>query len=94
VLLSEFRGNLDPGFVKKLISPDTHIEFVTVGGAEAAWISGPAHEFGYTRPDGEYATETVRLAANTLLWVRGGITYRLESALTRDAAIALALSLR
>ena len=35
-----------------------------------------------------------RLAGNTLLWVRGDTTYRLETALGRDAALRLARSVR
>jgi hypothetical protein len=94
VLLSEFRADVDFAFIKKLTGPGTTVQFVTVGGAEAVWISGPAHSFGYVNPDGTFGTESLRLAANTLLWVRDGVTYRLESALDRDAAIALALTLR
>jgi hypothetical protein len=94
VLLSEFRADLDEAFAKKLISTGTTVEFLTLDGAAAVWISGPAHAFGYTRPDGSYGTEDLRLAANTLLWVRAGITYRLESALGRDAAVALASTVR
>jgi len=35
-----------------------------------------------------------RLAGNTLLWVRGETTYRLETALGRDGALRLARSVR
>jgi hypothetical protein len=94
VLLSEFRARVDFMFAKKLISTGTKVEFLTVGGDEAVWIAGPAHSFGYTGTDGVYGAEDFRLAANTLLWVRHGITYRLESALDRDTATAIALSMR
>ena len=40
------------------------------------------------------STKNARLAGNTLLWERDGITYRLEAALARDDAIAVAVSLR
>ena len=43
--------------------------------------------------DGKPQPDTARLAANTLLWERDGVTYRLESALDRDAALALARQL-
>jgi hypothetical protein len=35
-----------------------------------------------------------RIVGDTLLWARGGVTYRLESGLDRAAAIALAETLR
>ena len=38
--------------------------------------------------------ETLRLAENTLLWERGGVTYRLEAQVTRDEAIRIASSFR
>ena len=51
------------------------------------------HEFFYLDADGEPQPDTARLAANTLLWERDGVTYRLESALDRDAALAIARQL-
>ena len=48
------------------------------------------HEFLYLDANGNPQPDTARLAANTLLWERDGVTYRLESALDRDAALALA----
>ena len=41
-------------------------------------------------PDGTVEQQTLRLAGNTLIWTDGPFTYRLESALDRDQAIAVA----
>jgi hypothetical protein len=93
-LLSEFRGHLEAGFFQKLAGNGTNVEAVRVGGAEGFWLSGSPHEFFYVRPDGTVDTETIRLAGNTLLWSVAGITYRFESALSKDGAIAAAESIR
>jgi hypothetical protein len=93
-LLSEFRGHLEAGFFQKLIGSGTTVEAVQVGAAAGYWLSGAPHEFFYVAADGTVDTETIRLAGNTLLWSVGGITYRLESGLSRDSAIAVAASMR
>jgi hypothetical protein len=74
----------DPSVVKKVLGAATTVESVDVDGGFGVFISGAAHVVG--PPD--------RLAGNTVLWVRGDTTYRLESALGRDAALRLARSLR
>jgi hypothetical protein len=74
----------DVGVVKKLLGAGTTVTGVDVNGAPGVFISGEEHVI---EPPG-------RLAGNTLLWVRGGATYRLETALGRDAALRLARSVR
>jgi hypothetical protein len=83
-LLMEFAGD-DPGAAVKQVVPETPSQPVRVSGGTGYWIDGP-HQLvladgGITR-----ATGTV------LLWERDGITYRLESKLTREHAVALAES--
>jgi hypothetical protein len=48
----------------------------------------------YTDHDGQMQEKSARLAGSTLIWERGGITYRVEGELTRQQAIAVAESLR
>jgi hypothetical protein len=93
-LLTEFRGHIDPAFFQKLVAVGTTVEPVRVGAANGYFLSGAPHEFFYVNPDGSVDSETLRLAADTLVWSAGGITYRFESALPRDAAVALAVSMR
>jgi hypothetical protein len=93
-LLSEFRGHLDAGYFQKVAGPGTAVDPVRVGSAEGFWLSGAPHEFLYVNADGTVDTETIRLATSTLVWSAGGITYRLESALPRDSAVAMAASMR
>src|SRR5579862_1124614 len=93
-LLSEFRGHLDAGFFQKLVSAGTTVEAVEVAGVPGYWVSGQPHEFFYVAPDGQVDAETIRLAANTLLWSAAGITYRFESALPLPSAVAIANSMQ
>jgi hypothetical protein len=85
VLLSEY--GYGAGFIKKLVSDATGIEWTDVDGATAAWISGASHNV-------YFPGTTPRLAGNVLVWERGSVTYRLEGTLTRSAALELARSLR
>jgi hypothetical protein len=72
------------GLMKKLAAT-SEVEAVQVEpGVDGIWIAGPAHVF--------YGPELPpRLAANVLVWERGGVTYRLEGrSLTKDRALGLA----
>jgi hypothetical protein len=83
-LLDEIEGDQLP-FIQKLVDARVHIKRVDVNGAEGIFVSGRHAVFlpDELRP---------RLAGNTLLWVRDGVTYRLETALGVDAALRLARS--
>lgn len=94
MLLSQFRGGLNEEFAKKIVSPSTTVEITEVNGAEAFWIEGDPHVVIQTDPWGRPHQETVRLAANTLLWTQGDVTLRLESNLTRAEALTIARSVR
>jgi hypothetical protein len=74
----------DIQLVKKLLGAGTSVTGVDVDGAIGVFISGEPH----------VVTPPNRLAGNTLLWVRGDTTYRLETALGRDDALRLARSVR
>jgi hypothetical protein len=89
-LLSVFRAEVDDAFVQKTLTPGTTYERVLVKGAPAIWLAGSPHLFFYRGPDGAVEQQTLRLAGNTLIWTDGPFTYRLESALDRDQAIAVA----
>ena len=91
-LLSTFRG--DPfAFVQKLVASDTPVREVRVAGAPGLWIPGP---HGVIVGDGGHAPTELRprLATSTLLWLRGGVTYRLEADLPLARALRLAASVR
>ena len=94
LLLNEFHGTFDRTIVEKIASVGTHVEPVSVAGAPGYWIAGAPHFFMYLDPSGHEIDDSYRSVGQTLVWTRDGITYRLETSLDRDAAIALAESLR
>jgi hypothetical protein len=85
---------MDPGFAKKIIAPDTTVEFLTVNGGRGYWIAGAPHQFLYLDRDGTIRDETLRLAGDTLLWEQDGRTLRIEGARSRDEALRIAASIR
>ena len=93
LLLTQFRGTAEP-FIQQGLPAGARLEPVSVGGARGYWIEGAPHVLIYRDERGAVHEERARLAGNTLLWERDGITYRLEAALARDDAIAVAVSLR
>jgi len=94
LVLTEFRGSINSRtMVAKLLDRGATIESVTVGGQPAFWIGGRPHEVVLVDENGEYVLETLRLEGQVLLWVRDGVTMRIESALSRDEAIRLAESI-
>jgi hypothetical protein len=93
-LVVEFRGSVDASFFGKLIGGGTTLEEVTVNGGRGYWIAGTPHFFFYRDAAGAIQQETLRLAGNTLIWEQGGVTMRLEAAVTKDQAIRLASTAR
>jgi hypothetical protein len=85
-LLDELATDSLP-FIRKLVDARTPIVAVDVNGAPGLFIAG---KHALELPD-EFKP---RLAGNTVVWVRDGITYRLETALGRKAALRLARSVR
>ena len=84
-LVTEFRGDLIPGFIAKDVGAGTTVEELSVNGDPGWWIAGEPHVI-MTQNN----VETLRLAANTLVWEHGGVTYRIESGLTKADAMRLA----
>lgn len=93
LILMRFDGTMDDGYRQKLIGQSTKVEPVTVGGARGFWVSGEAHFFFYVGEDGGVVDDLRRWVGDALAWTESGTTYRLESALGRDASIALAESI-
>lgn len=93
-LLTQFRGTTERGLIDKGMLVDSAVTTTTVNGALAFWIDGAAHYFMYIDPAGDVQAVDYRLAGKVLLWEADGITYRLESELTREAALAIAESLQ
>jgi hypothetical protein len=94
LLLTTFQGELVPEFAKKMVQETTRLEEVRVGGATGLWIEGGPHFLLYQTRFGNIREEPGRLAGNTLLWTRDGLTLRLEAEVSRDEAIRIAESMR
>jgi hypothetical protein len=80
-LLMELAG--DELLLKKVVDQDTELEFTDVHGHRGVWLEGAPH--GLFIPGGEQ-----RLADNVLIWIRDGVTFRLEGDFTRERALELA----
>ena len=92
LLLTQFLGEPDGAYFKKLIEVDPGIDQVMVDGLPGLWL-GSQHEITYRGPDGTLHKDTSRLAERTLLWERDGVTYRLESGLSKVDAVRVAETL-
>jgi hypothetical protein len=93
-LLSEFRGDLSPEYLGKVVGPATSTERLTIDGDRAIWIEGAPHFLIYRDENGRVIESTMRLAQNALLLEHGNLLIRLEGAFGRDRAVAIARSLR
>jgi hypothetical protein len=93
VLLSEF-PSLGAQGLKKLALGKTAIEPVQVDGNDGLWLEGGTHTLTYFDRSLGFREQAVLIHGNVLLWVRGGLTLRLEGKLSKAQAIALALRVR
>lgn len=94
-VIVEVRGSIDENLLLgKATAPGTTVMPVNVAGARGYWIEGAPHLFFYRDANGNAVQDTMRLASNTLVWERDGITLRLEAQVTREHALALAATFR
>jgi hypothetical protein len=92
LLITQFRGEPEPDFVKKVTGMGV-VQFVTVGGEPGYFFSGEPHFFSYRDASGQFREERTRLAGNTLIWQRGDLTLRLEGDLPLAEAVRIAESM-
>jgi hypothetical protein len=85
LLLYEFRSG-NAVFLKKVAGSAAEVEYVEVGGEPGIWV-GTRH--AVYLPGGN-----ARTAGHVLLWQHGALTLRLEAAVTKERAIAIALRIR
>jgi hypothetical protein len=90
IIVMEFPGLLDEGFLKKIVEPGTTIQTQTVNGHEGFWIAGEPHELFYVDPNNTAQHDAIRIAGNVLAWNDGDLTFRIEGA--RDLATALRIA--
>jgi hypothetical protein len=94
LVLSELRGEVWEGMIKKVGSSGTRIEPVKVGAERGLFITGDQHFVMFINENGAIDDEQTFLAGTVLLWNGGPLLLRLEGDLTRAQAIELAESIR
>jgi len=92
LVLSQARGAIYDGFIKKTGGRGTIIEEVTVAGEPGLFVDGPDHFVMFRDENGAISDERTYLAGTVLLWNRGDLLLRLEGDLTRAEALRLAES--
>jgi hypothetical protein len=91
LLVTQFSGSAGL-MVEKTAGEGTTVERLSVGGDPAFFLSGENHGFAYAG-DRSVGFEPARLAGDTLLVDRAdGVLLRLESELSREAAVRVAAS--
>jgi hypothetical protein len=93
VLITEARGQVNQDFFGKMLGPDTTLEQVTVAGHQGFWIAGRPSVFFFIDANGNVRNETMRLAANTLIFDDNGTVVRIEGDLTKAQALQIAGSM-
>ncbi len=100
LLLIQFEAPDDAFWGVKEVTGSNDVRVVRVNGRDGLWVGG-SHQL-LIAPDPDPVTRerptpgpndlTARPSANVLLWSGNGVTYRIESALSQQASIALAES--
>lgn len=90
LLLSQIRGSVWDGFVKKVANIGVSVEEVEVDGEPGLFVSGEPHFVMYRDPNDAIQEDRAYLAGTTLLWNRGDVLFRLEADVARDEALELA----
>jgi len=88
MILMELPGSEEPLASKEILA-ETTFQAVQVGSHDAFWISGP-HQLYLPTTEGE---QRFTVTGNVLLWEQEGTTLRLETALPKAEAVALAESI-
>ncbi|MEO5884826.1 MAG: hypothetical protein ABIQ58_04855 [Candidatus Limnocylindrales bacterium] len=92
MILMSYDGALFEGYYQKVVGGGSSVERVAVNGNGGFWINGDPHVFFYEREDGTVIDDPRRWVGDALIWSDGVVTYRLETAAGRDAALAIAES--
>ena len=92
LVLSQARGAIYDGFIKKTADLGTIVDEVTVSGEPGLFVDGPQHFVMFLDENGFISDERTYLAGTVLLWNRDELLLRLEGDLTEEEALELAES--
>jgi hypothetical protein len=82
------------GRFDKSVPDESQIRELEIDGNAAIWFEGGGHVASFLDAQGRVVVETRRLVGGaTLLWEDGDVTYRIETALPLEQAVAIAQSL-
>ena len=90
LVLSQLRGSVWEGFIKKAGGVGTRVEEVQVHGEPGLFVSGDEHFVMFRDGAGAINDDRTFLAGTVLLWNRGEQLLRLEGDLTRAQALRIA----
>ena len=90
LVLSQARGAVWNGSIKKTAGRGTIIDEVTVDGEPGLFVAGPDHFVMFLDENGLISDERTYLAGTVLLWNRDDLLLRLEGDLTEEEALELA----
>jgi hypothetical protein len=93
LLITEFRGDLAPGLLRKVVPMASRVRRFALAGSRAVWITGPPHFLYFRTSDGEIRESPPLVAEHVLLLERGRVLVRLEGAMNRREAVRIAMSL-
>jgi hypothetical protein len=94
LIVTQFRADIGPDVFEKLINSGVSVLPARVHDQAAWWVAGGDHFFFYRDARGVQVESTLRLASPTLIWEEGGVTHRVEGALSLAEATRVAESLR
>ena len=94
LIVQQYPSTGDLGFFLKTLSPGSRAREVVVEGRRGYWVDGAPHSLAYIDASNAFVEDTVRWATSALVWAGTGVTYRIESSLTQEEAVALVNSLR
>jgi hypothetical protein len=92
LVLSQARGAVYDGFIKKMGRSGTIVRQVEVDGEPGLFVDGPDHFVMFLDENGQISDERTYLAGTVLLWNRGELLLRLEGDFTQAEALRLAES--
>ena len=92
LVLSQARGAIYDGFIKKTGARGTIVRNVIVDGEPGLFVDGPDHFVMFLDENGLISDEATYLAGTVLLWNRDDLLLRLEGDLTQAEALELAES--
>jgi hypothetical protein len=94
LLVMEAIGTVDGEQIEKLVPEvGARVIAVEVSGAPGYWIEGEPHVMRYRDPSGATGQLVSRLVGDVLVWQRGSVLFRIESALGYEETLRIAESM-